>query len=189
MDSEEKAGHFSSGKRMGVPPEMSGRMGWRGTEVGPDVCVLWPSLPALPAQLLATLLIQYERLQGVQSSGVLIIFWFLCVLCAIIPFRSKILSAVEKVRGKGHLPGPRCLGGDLRAQGHCWVSGSSPLSLSGSQDLRCGSVLFVLFSTCCISARKQTNGMWGGGDEAEDRCNSGEWSHCWIFVGARGAVL
>ncbi|XP_064352147.1 ATP-binding cassette sub-family C member 3 isoform X2 [Camelus dromedarius] len=46
--------------------------------------------------LLATLLIQYERLQGVQSSGVLIIFWFLCVLCAIIPFRSKILSAVEK---------------------------------------------------------------------------------------------
>lgn len=46
--------------------------------------------------LLATLLIQYERLQGVQSSGVLIIFWFLCVVCAIIPFRSKILSAVEK---------------------------------------------------------------------------------------------
>ncbi|ELK01672.1 Canalicular multispecific organic anion transporter 2, partial [Pteropus alecto] len=48
--------------------------------------------------LLATLLIQYERLQGVQSSGVLIIFWFLCVVCAIIPFRSKILSAVAKGR-------------------------------------------------------------------------------------------
>ncbi|XP_029783715.1 canalicular multispecific organic anion transporter 2 isoform X2 [Suricata suricatta] len=46
--------------------------------------------------LLATLLIQYERLQGVQSSGVLIIFWFLCVVCAIVPFRSKILSAVAK---------------------------------------------------------------------------------------------
>uniref|UniRef100_A0A2R9BIW1 ABC-type glutathione-S-conjugate transporter n=1 Tax=Pan paniscus TaxID=9597 RepID=A0A2R9BIW1_PANPA len=43
--------------------------------------------------LLATLLIQYERLQGVQSSGVLIIFWFLCVVCAIVPFRSKILLA------------------------------------------------------------------------------------------------
>ncbi|XP_008569047.1 PREDICTED: canalicular multispecific organic anion transporter 2 [Galeopterus variegatus] len=43
--------------------------------------------------LLATLLIQYERLRGVRSSGVLIIFWFLCVICAIIPFRSKILSA------------------------------------------------------------------------------------------------
>ncbi|XP_054441471.1 ATP-binding cassette sub-family C member 3 [Pteronotus mesoamericanus] len=46
--------------------------------------------------LLATLLIQYERLRGVQSSGVLIIFWFLCVVCAVIPFRSKILSAVAK---------------------------------------------------------------------------------------------
>ncbi|XP_006833709.1 PREDICTED: canalicular multispecific organic anion transporter 2 [Chrysochloris asiatica] len=48
--------------------------------------------------LLATLLIQYERLRGVQSSGVLIIFWFLCVLCAIIPFRSKILSAMAEGR-------------------------------------------------------------------------------------------
>ncbi|XP_047399638.1 ATP-binding cassette sub-family C member 3 [Sciurus carolinensis] len=46
--------------------------------------------------LLATLLIQYERLQGVQSSGVLIIFWFLCVVCAIIPFRSKILSVLAE---------------------------------------------------------------------------------------------
>lgn len=46
--------------------------------------------------LLATLLIQYERLRGVQSSGVLIIFWLLCVICAIIPFRSKILSALAE---------------------------------------------------------------------------------------------
>ncbi|XP_026172192.1 canalicular multispecific organic anion transporter 2 isoform X2 [Mastacembelus armatus] len=43
--------------------------------------------------LLATFLIQLERLRGVQSSGVLFIFWFLCVLCAIVPFRSKILQA------------------------------------------------------------------------------------------------
>ncbi|KAM4624189.1 ATP-binding cassette sub-family C member 3 [Polymixia lowei] len=43
--------------------------------------------------LLATFLIQFERLHGVQSSGVLIIFWFLSVLCAIVPFRSKILQA------------------------------------------------------------------------------------------------
>ncbi|XP_069338491.1 ATP-binding cassette sub-family C member 3 [Eulemur rufifrons] len=48
--------------------------------------------------LLATLLIQYERLQGVQSSGVLIIFWFLCVVCAIVPFRSKILLAKAEGR-------------------------------------------------------------------------------------------
>ncbi|XP_061033006.1 ATP-binding cassette sub-family C member 3 isoform X6 [Eubalaena glacialis] len=46
--------------------------------------------------LLATLLIQYERLHGVRSSGVLIIFWFLCVVCGIIPFRSKILSALAQ---------------------------------------------------------------------------------------------
>uniref|UniRef100_A0A8B9FIS4 Canalicular multispecific organic anion transporter 2 n=1 Tax=Amazona collaria TaxID=241587 RepID=A0A8B9FIS4_9PSIT len=54
--------------------------------------------------LLATLLIQYERLRGVQSSGVLIIFWFLSVLCAVGPFRSKIMTtalpeeAVKKFR-------------------------------------------------------------------------------------------
>lgn len=61
------------------------------------MCVLQTSLSALPAQLLATLLIQYERLRGVRSSGILIIFWFLCVICGIIPFRSKILSAVAQV--------------------------------------------------------------------------------------------
>ncbi|XP_041714664.1 ATP-binding cassette sub-family C member 3 isoform X2 [Coregonus clupeaformis] len=43
--------------------------------------------------LLATFLIQFERLRGVQSSGILFIFWFLSVLCAIVPFRSKILQA------------------------------------------------------------------------------------------------
>lgn len=57
-----------------------------------------PNQLALFAQLLATFLIQYERLRGVQSSGVLFIFWFLCVLCAIVPFRSKILQASSQVR-------------------------------------------------------------------------------------------
>ncbi|NXJ08863.1 MRP3 protein, partial [Odontophorus gujanensis] len=46
--------------------------------------------------LLATLLIQYERLRGVQSSGVLIIFWFLSVLCALGPFRSKIITTTAQ---------------------------------------------------------------------------------------------
>ncbi|XP_029311727.1 canalicular multispecific organic anion transporter 2 isoform X4 [Cottoperca gobio] len=45
--------------------------------------------------LLATFLIQFERLRGVQSSGILFIFWFLSVLCAIVPFRSKILEASQ----------------------------------------------------------------------------------------------
>ncbi|XP_076209731.1 ATP-binding cassette sub-family C member 3 isoform X1 [Aptenodytes patagonicus] len=46
--------------------------------------------------LLATLLIQYERLRGVQSSGVLVIFWFLSVLCAVGPFRSKIMTTTAQ---------------------------------------------------------------------------------------------
>lgn len=51
-----------------------------------------------PPQLLATFLIQFERLRGVQSSGVLFIFWLLCLLCATVPFRSKILQASSQVR-------------------------------------------------------------------------------------------
>ncbi|NXI34942.1 MRP3 protein, partial [Galbula dea] len=46
--------------------------------------------------LLATVLIQYERLRGVQSSGVLVIFWFLSVLCALVPFRSKIMTTTAQ---------------------------------------------------------------------------------------------
>uniref|UniRef100_A0A8C3LXD3 Canalicular multispecific organic anion transporter 2 n=1 Tax=Chrysolophus pictus TaxID=9089 RepID=A0A8C3LXD3_CHRPC len=47
--------------------------------------------------LLATLLIQYERLRGVQSSGVLIIFWFLSVFCAMGPFWSKIMTTTAGI--------------------------------------------------------------------------------------------
>ncbi|XP_051770128.1 ATP-binding cassette sub-family C member 3 isoform X2 [Ctenopharyngodon idella] len=46
--------------------------------------------------LLATFLIQFERLRGVQSSGVLFIFWTISVLCAIVPFRSKIMHANQE---------------------------------------------------------------------------------------------
>ncbi|EMP37352.1 Multidrug resistance-associated protein 1 [Chelonia mydas] len=45
--------------------------------------------------LLATFLIQYERMKGVQSSGVMLIFWFTALLCATIIFRSKILHALN----------------------------------------------------------------------------------------------
>uniref|UniRef100_A0A8C9WDH4 ATP-binding cassette, sub-family C (CFTR/MRP), member 3 n=1 Tax=Scleropages formosus TaxID=113540 RepID=A0A8C9WDH4_SCLFO len=48
--------------------------------------------------LLATFLIQYERLRGVQSSGVLFVFWLLSVLCAIVRFRSKILKDMAVLR-------------------------------------------------------------------------------------------
>ncbi|XP_053133014.1 multidrug resistance-associated protein 1-like [Hemicordylus capensis] len=45
--------------------------------------------------LLATFLIQYERMKGVQSSGVLLLFWFIALLCAAITFRSKIMHALS----------------------------------------------------------------------------------------------
>ncbi|XP_061455661.1 multidrug resistance-associated protein 1-like isoform X1 [Rhineura floridana] len=43
--------------------------------------------------LLATFLIQYERMKGVQSSGVMLLFWLIALLCATITFRSKIIHA------------------------------------------------------------------------------------------------
>ncbi|KAE8579699.1 hypothetical protein XENTR_v10024156 [Xenopus tropicalis] len=45
--------------------------------------------------LLATFLIQYERIKGVQSSGVMLNFWIVALLCAIIIFRSKVLHALK----------------------------------------------------------------------------------------------
>ncbi|KAG2460889.1 ATP-binding cassette sub-family C member 3 isoform X3 [Polypterus senegalus] len=53
--------------------------------------------------LVATFLIQYERLKGVQSSGVLFIFWLLSVLAAIIPFRSKIMETTAKETVEDHV--------------------------------------------------------------------------------------
>lgn len=48
-------------------------------------------------QLLATLLIQYERMKGVQSSGVMLVYWLLALVCATVTFRSKILQALDQV--------------------------------------------------------------------------------------------
>ncbi|KFP32343.1 Canalicular multispecific organic anion transporter 2, partial [Colius striatus] len=61
----------------------------------PPVYFITPLIVGITV-LLATLLIQYERLRGVQSSGVLIIFWFLSVLCAVGPFRSKIITTTTQ---------------------------------------------------------------------------------------------
>ncbi|XP_020670742.3 ATP-binding cassette sub-family C member 3 isoform X1 [Pogona vitticeps] len=56
----------------------------------PSVYFVTPLIVGI-TMLSAMLLIQYERLHGVQSSGVLVVFWFLCVLCAVGPLRSKII--------------------------------------------------------------------------------------------------
>ncbi|XP_069605222.1 ATP-binding cassette sub-family C member 3 isoform X1 [Ranitomeya imitator] len=61
----------------------------------PPVYFVTPLIVGI-TMITATILIQYERLRGVQSSGVLIIFWFLATLSAIIPFRSKVLSSVNE---------------------------------------------------------------------------------------------
>uniref|UniRef100_A0A8C4VBH8 Multidrug resistance-associated protein 1 n=1 Tax=Falco tinnunculus TaxID=100819 RepID=A0A8C4VBH8_FALTI len=45
--------------------------------------------------LLATFLIQYERIKGVQSSGVMTIFWLISLSCATVVFRSKIKHGAE----------------------------------------------------------------------------------------------
>ncbi|XP_050762062.1 multidrug resistance-associated protein 1 isoform X2 [Gymnogyps californianus] len=45
--------------------------------------------------LLATFLIQYERIKGVQSSGVMTIFWLISLSCATVVLRSKIIHALN----------------------------------------------------------------------------------------------
>uniref|UniRef100_A0A8D0EF95 ABC-type glutathione-S-conjugate transporter n=1 Tax=Salvator merianae TaxID=96440 RepID=A0A8D0EF95_SALMN len=62
----------------------------------PTVYFITPLIVGI-TMLLAMLLIQYERLHGVQSSGVLIIYWFLCILCAVSPLRSKIIGTSAQV--------------------------------------------------------------------------------------------
>ncbi|KAJ8413727.1 hypothetical protein AAFF_G00082340 [Aldrovandia affinis] len=64
-------------------------------KVPPPILFVTPLVVGM-TMLLATFLIQYERLRGVQSSGILFIFWFVSVLCAIVPFRSKIIQANDK---------------------------------------------------------------------------------------------
>uniref|UniRef100_A0A3Q3DWN2 Multidrug resistance-associated protein 1 n=1 Tax=Hippocampus comes TaxID=109280 RepID=A0A3Q3DWN2_HIPCM len=67
-----------------------------GSKVPAPVHLVSPTLLGF-TMLLATLMIQYERLKGVQSSGVLLFFWLLALLCATITFRSKILHALDQV--------------------------------------------------------------------------------------------
>ncbi|XP_074202385.1 multidrug resistance-associated protein 1 isoform X2 [Camelus bactrianus] len=46
--------------------------------------------------LLATFLIQIERRRGVQSSGVMLTFWLIALLCALAILRSKIMTALKE---------------------------------------------------------------------------------------------
>ncbi|XP_051062713.1 multidrug resistance-associated protein 1 isoform X2 [Phodopus roborovskii] len=61
----------------------------------PPVLLVSPTLLGV-TMLLATFLIQLERRKGVQSSGIMLIFWLVALLCAIAILRSKIISALKK---------------------------------------------------------------------------------------------
>lgn len=56
-----------------------------------------PTLLGL-TMLLAALLVQYERIKGVQSSGLMLVFWLLALMCASVGFRSRILQALDQPR-------------------------------------------------------------------------------------------
>ncbi|KAI4887709.1 hypothetical protein NFI96_025031, partial [Prochilodus magdalenae] len=68
----------------------------RGSRVASaPVYLVSPTLLGI-TMLLATFLIQYERIKGVQSSGIMLNFWLVAVVCATITFRSKVLQAVNE---------------------------------------------------------------------------------------------
>ncbi|XP_050957855.1 multidrug resistance-associated protein 1 isoform X2 [Labeo rohita] len=65
-----------------------------GATVAP-VYLVSPTLLGV-TMLLATFLVQYERMKGVQSSGVMLNFWLITIVCATVTFRSKILYALDE---------------------------------------------------------------------------------------------
>ncbi|KAK9957353.1 hypothetical protein ABG768_011605 [Culter alburnus] len=66
----------------------------RGATIAP-VYLVSPTMLGI-TMLLATFLIQYERMKGVQSSGVMLNFWLIAIVCATVTFRSKILLALNE---------------------------------------------------------------------------------------------
>ncbi|KAI1883878.1 hypothetical protein AGOR_G00220620 [Albula goreensis] len=66
----------------------------QGAAVAP-VYLVSPTMLGI-TMLLATFLMQYERLKGVQSSGVMLVFWLVAMVSATIPFRSRILQALDQ---------------------------------------------------------------------------------------------
>ncbi|KAM8825503.1 multidrug resistance-associated protein 1-like isoform 1-T1 [Synchiropus picturatus] len=65
-----------------------------GSSVPAPVYFVSPTLLGL-TMLLATLMIQYERMKGVQSSGVMLIFWLVATTCATAAFASKVQQAED----------------------------------------------------------------------------------------------
>ncbi|XP_011805686.1 PREDICTED: multidrug resistance-associated protein 1-like [Colobus angolensis palliatus] len=66
----------------------------RGIFLAP-VFLVSPTLLGI-TMLLATFLIQLERRKGVQSSGIMLTFWLVALLCALAILRSKIVTALKE---------------------------------------------------------------------------------------------
>ncbi|XP_070940280.1 multidrug resistance-associated protein 1 isoform X1 [Macaca nemestrina] len=66
----------------------------RGIFLAP-VFLVSPTLLGI-TMLLATFLIQLERRKGVQSSGIMLTFWLVALLCALAILRSKIMTALKE---------------------------------------------------------------------------------------------
>lgn len=81
-----------------APSLMSARLLDSGGLGGLDL-LLMTLLCASVFQLLATFLIQLERRKGVQSSGIMLTFWLVALLCALVILRSKIMNALKEVSG------------------------------------------------------------------------------------------
>ncbi|XP_004855847.1 multidrug resistance-associated protein 1 isoform X1 [Heterocephalus glaber] len=61
----------------------------------PPVLLVSPTLLGI-TMLLATFLIQLERRKGVQSSGIMLTFWLIALLCALVIFRSRVTTALKE---------------------------------------------------------------------------------------------
>ncbi|XP_056392027.1 multidrug resistance-associated protein 1-like isoform X2 [Hyla sarda] len=61
----------------------------------PPVLLISPLIVGA-AMLLATCLIQYERIRGVRSSALLLVFWILTLICAVFQLRTKITMAISQ---------------------------------------------------------------------------------------------
>ncbi|XP_004373344.1 multidrug resistance-associated protein 1 [Trichechus manatus latirostris] len=66
----------------------------RGVFLAP-VLLVSPTLLGI-TMLLATFLIQLERRKGVQSSGIMLTFWLVALLCAAAILRSRIMAALKE---------------------------------------------------------------------------------------------
>ncbi|XP_046722465.1 multidrug resistance-associated protein 1 [Silurus meridionalis] len=60
------------------------------------ITMILKSFVFLCSTVASGIFVQYERMKGIQSSGVMLNFWLIALLCATVTFRSKILQALNE---------------------------------------------------------------------------------------------